>query len=113
MDALVDALKAVKAVIDTPEKWIKGDFATDANKNSVISADPKAVCFCLRGAIYQGLRPHGRVHERAERCVEVALNDLHPQHGYLLATFNDDAATTHVMVMAVLDKAIAIASAQA
>lgn len=51
MNNITNILIAAKALIDTPEKWIKGSNAEDGNGIVVSLEDKRAVCFCTVGAV--------------------------------------------------------------
>lgn len=93
--ALVDDLKAAKALIDTPEKWVKGTYEKDG-------------CRCLLGALIDSTHDFGS-YGAAQRAVAGQFSDpkLH------IADFNDLPATTHADVLSVLDRAIKAAEASA
>jgi|TARA_A100001391_G_C5082480_1_gene280241 hypothetical protein len=101
MGALRDDLVAAKALIDTPEKWGKGNgsflFAcVPSHQNCALTA-------CCRVSIDAGRE-----------------DDYAPMYSALMASlpdgvetvwaFNDDRKTTHADVMALFDRAIAAAS---
>jgi hypothetical protein len=50
MTQLQDDIRAVMALLDTPEKWVKGAFARDVNGDQTPSRGTYAVCWCLTGA---------------------------------------------------------------
>lgn len=92
---LVDDLKAAKALIDTPEKWVKGTYEKDG-------------CRCLLGALIDSTHDFGS-YGAAQRAVKAEIDDVQLE----IAGFNDLPSTTHSDVMRVLDGAIAAAEASA
>lgn len=104
MATVRENLIAAKALIDTPEKWGKGDFT------------PAPGCFCTFGAIaaINGFRfgvdkyPPTYAEDMAiARCLPegwAARVDVVPD-------FNDDPSTTHADIMALFDRAIAAQAA--
>jgi hypothetical protein len=51
MTQLQDDIRAVKALLDAPEKWTKGAYARDANGISCSwKYNKSAVCWCISGA---------------------------------------------------------------
>lgn len=96
----VKRLQAARALIDTPAKWIKDWYAIDSRGRRVYPHEDSGVCFCLRGALQKA--------EADELAFAVMANLGDVAH---IADFNDATETTHEMVMSILDKAIAVASA--
>ena len=104
MATVKENLIAAKALIDTPEKWIKGQFRDENG------------CLCARGAcgIASG---KGFASKEASRSESQLIRFLPPRmdghswqiHGPLsaLAHYNDDPDTTHADIMALFDRAIA------
>lgn len=89
-------LIAAKALIDTPDKWIKDRFADGG-------------CFCAAGALKYGSGfEAGEVWESAEYKALLAQ----VPGGRPLPSFNDDPNTTHADIMALFDRAIAAQDGQ-
>ena len=88
-------LIAAKALIDTPEKWMKGGFW-----------DEKRTCFCVAGALRETETKLGEFRRDMWRLVIEALPEW--AAGYI-PDFNDAPETTHADVMALFDRAIAAA----
>lgn len=95
-----EILIAAKALIDTPEKWIKGRYAANVAGKTIGPREDTASCFCSVGALYH-------------LCADSF--DLHQAQGKLegvipfgrdwgLIAFND--ASTHAEVMSAFDRAI-------
>lgn len=51
MTSTVKRLQQARALIADPEHWTRFEFARDANGTAVTSSDPRAVCWCARGAV--------------------------------------------------------------
>jgi hypothetical protein len=83
---LVDDLKAARALIDTPEKWIKGRMGDGLNAR------------CALGACY--------VVDACEKTLPAIYEFGGIPHGFRLAEFNDLYATTHNDILALFDRAI-------
>lgn len=105
--SLASDLRAVRTVIDTPEKWTKGAFGrTIEGKTGGLS---NSVCFCVLGAVRVALPNNG---DLRAYCARIALK--HSLSGSLpgkfkfsaLDDFNDALSTTHADVMALFDVAI-------
>lgn len=108
----LEFLQAVRAKIDTPEKWTQGTFgrAADGRALDVHSDDLKidshllstAAKVCIIGAAYtvaNGAEPHMRL-----------SNLLGFEFAWYLTDWNDEANRTHDEVLALIDEAIAKAS---
>ncbi len=94
MATVKENLIAAKALIDTPEKWIKGGLR---------SAD----CFCAMGAVGHIRTKGGWISETDEyQALADAVPDVFQRS---VPNFNDDATTTHDDIMALFDRAIAAA----
>ena len=94
-----DDLIAAKALIATPEKWIKGEFERDG-------------CFCARGAI-QAVNLDSSREIDAEEALEAAVPRRARHRSKFVSSvskFNDDPNTTHADIMALFDRAIARAA---
>lgn len=109
-------LRAAKAVIDTPEKWIKGDLARKADRTLACHPMSKeAVCFCMLGAqdrvYWEAVPGHTydgvlvRTKDAAQHALQRALKAGGSWRS--IPNFNDLRTTTHADVMAVYDAAIA------
>ena len=101
---LTSDLIAAKALIDTPEKWRKGDYGSLGNCMCALGA--------CRAAIY-GTTEHlrGRYWRGDENGLAEALRAALPDPWSFsgVSDFNDAPETTHADVMALFDRAIAAA----
>jgi hypothetical protein len=100
-------LRDVRALIDTPEKWVKGFYAANADGRPVRPNDPAACKFCIRGAMD---RVTSGLECSASRKVLDAVRDCLDDAGHaskMIHVFNDWGRTTHTKVMSLLDNAIA------
>jgi len=98
---LRDDLIAAKALIDTPEKWVKGRFCGDGYC---------ALGACERAASTErGTFAHWRTLETA-RALGEALPDGMPQgwtrEAATVAAYNDLHSTSHNDILALFDRAI-------
>ena len=48
----VDVLKLMRERFSDETKWIKGEFAVNANNECVLPGDPNACAWCLTGLVY-------------------------------------------------------------
>ena len=85
-------LRVARALIDSPDKWLQGDYCN-------ISGDR----FCAYGAIR-----NASGYESDDQPAVDYFKSATDGRGFL---FNDNATTTHAMVMAAFDRAIALAEA--
>jgi hypothetical protein len=98
-----DILRAARKRIEDPAHWTKGTFARDSDGFAVKVESPRAVCFCAIGAVYAAFGKGDIVGARdyldgaAGMRVVVDIND----HG------------THADVLALFDRAIALAEREA
>lgn len=97
MDTL-EILTKARSVIERPECWVKGDTAQNCHGECTSWYDPDAVAFCATGAVYR---------VKVGREADEALFLLQKAMGDKIVRFNDAPGTTHDMVMAAFDKAIA------
>jgi len=111
-EILIEARK----LIDTPDKWTKGSYATDGQGKQVPSYSGQAQCFCTLGAFFHASasfseKPFVQTseHEMMERQARRALgNAINPnEQTVLFADWNDAPERTHVEVLAAYDGAIA------
>lgn len=101
-----EVLRAARALIEVPERWTKCAFARDA-KGIVVSEDEEsAVCFCVLGAIYR--HPPSPLTDGARWFLDESL----PETFLGVGTFNDHPSTTHADVLALFDRAIALAEGE-
>jgi hypothetical protein len=123
-------LTQARAKIAEPKHWTKGAAARDDYGITVLAKGQDAVCFCSFGALAvtapadnsDRYSPQWPAVHTAGASLDEALNQLHPdrrpciqdddgEHA-LYVHFNDDANTTHEMVLALFDKAIEIEAAK-
>lgn len=102
---LVKYLIAAKALIDTPEKWTQEEMARDAYGKITDYEGESATCFCSLGAACKVTAGSGFTYGYLVRALSAAGD------GTYIVDFND--SHTHAEVMAVWDKAIDKAKAQA
>lgn len=87
---------AIRAVIDTPEKWTKGRAASDSSGEACDYWGPDATCFCLLGAV---AKVHGEeeVYDRIKLVLSEKLGTDD------VVGWNDERCRTHPEVLALLD----------
>lgn len=98
MKTALEILKEARAIIATPGKWTKGEFARDKEGNKVGICSPDASQFCAVGAINRIGRAAGDV-----TFARAAFLEAEPAGVW----FNDHPNTTHADVLAAFDRAIA------
>lgn len=98
--------KAVRTLIETPDKWTKRVYARDWMGHELLYYDPTAVSYCLIGAHYNtSMKNRIRLCEFGKEFQKAGLT-----LGYRMfdniAMFNDHPKTQHKDVLAILDKMI-------
>lgn len=107
-------LKAAKALIDTPAKWAKEAYGTDANGNVIGSmkwADTPPACMCSLGAIIAVHIANGTFNHTAHSVTGDTAQFLDNLMEGETARYND--SHTHAEVMAKWDEAIKLAEVRA
>ena len=99
----LQALKAARERISTPDRWTKGAFARSRDGNEVHFTSSSASCWCAMGAL--GIE--------APSCYAPSLSKSIPKDSgaFTLAQYNDRPATTHEDIMALFDRAIELSQA--
>lgn len=98
-----ELLRAAKAKIEDPNRWTKGEYARDERGKPVNIASQEAVCWCVLGAT-------GWSGNVADKMLERALFGMSAHCD--IDVFNDASETTHADVMALFDRAIAMAESE-
>lgn len=91
MNTVKDNLIAARALIDTPEKWVKGSYMSSEG------------CFCALGSI-RAVVGDGDGDWTPEAK---SLKDALPDDFTMVHTFNDDSSTAHKDILDLFDRAIA------
>jgi len=95
---VLEDLIAAKALIYTPDKWIKGSFNFHG-------------CRCAMGAMFSVLGSTGEWSQSREDSLLSAVTEALPENwGGNIVGFNDSSYTTHADVMDLFDRAIAAAT---
>lgn len=105
MSAL-ELLKAARERIADPSRWAQRIFALNALGRSVRPWSNDACCWCALGAL-EASRLAPTPTPPAELEAKLALAGELPADCRGIECFNDDGATTHAMVVALFDRAIA------
>lgn len=107
---VLETLKAVRRRLEKPEAWTKGSNARDEDGLSRDPSSPKAVCWCLNGAIWRESTVRGFTLLADRDRVRDAL-------GFRMYTdvaeWNDEEYRTHAEVLARIDQAIEKVSREA
>lgn len=94
--SVLQTLTAVRDLISHPDNWTQGESARDRSGKRVYAHDPRAVCWCVLGGIWNVTRDGGSRYE-----AELYLEEL---WGTAVSDIND--SHTHVEILAKLDEAI-------
>jgi hypothetical protein len=107
-----EALRAARDKISTPDKWTKGCYARRSDGVMVPDRDPKAVRFCMIGAVcslYEG----GVVPPGPLEFLRTAIGLKNGCFGGgSISDWNDDQARYHGEVVDAFRRAIAIAESE-
>lgn len=104
----IEECKTVAELLASPERWIKNSWAKDAEGNAMFGNNPKAVCFCLGGAIH---RIYGELNPIERSSDFVIDSEAYAKLRSLLninpLSFNDAPETTYeIMYAKVLEAGI-------
>ena len=114
---VVKVLQDARKLIDTPEQWTQGTFATSAAGDTVGLAEERAACFCIVGAVHRvslELDPFkpGRVPITASvrQALEATIDDGASFGSTVSAPkivrWNDSPEREHSEVLALIDATI-------
>ena len=102
-----EVLKAARALIDTPEKWTKGNYARDESGRPTPYESDGACQFCAVGAVKRAAMPADL--SAAWRAEDLLSDTAWGMYNMTIVSFNDRADTKHAQVLKVYDKAIKVA----
>lgn len=104
-----EVLERAAALIEPAGRWIKRDYARYSRRGrlSVDPTDPRAGCFCLRGAVWcvEGC-PDGATRRFLDRYFHTISGGFSP------VAFNDDAGRTQAEVVTALREAADLARSE-
>lgn len=103
----LEILQSARDLLSDPSHWIQGSMAQDVNGRPTIPMSPKAVCWCLVGAICNANQ--GTAKEvNALRLVRGAILRTDPTFHYTdtIGDWNDAEGRKHSEVLAVLDSSL-------
>lgn len=103
MNTVRDNLIAARALIDTPEKWGKGNDSFPPTRHSGSKTD----CLCAHGAVHVAM--NGDWGRDAWKITDALMTAL-PDEWSNTPDFNDAPSTTHADILALFDRAIEAAS---
>ena len=101
-----EVLRAARALIETPERWCRGAWARSAHRRPVLEASAKACSFCALGAVNR-VAPSWNLRGQAHGALFHSLPKFPSVH-----QFNDARSTTHADILALYDRAIALAETE-
>lgn len=103
MSQLADDLRAAKALIDTPEKWCKGSYHHDGMGDA----------HCIVGAVMVVTPEYSKRRNMALEAIGRQTPQFDDATSGFMPRYNDAPTTTHADIMALFDRAIAAAEAEA
>lgn len=92
----LEILVAARAKISTPDKWCKGQPATDITGWPCVADSPTAYRWCVLGALILVCKRNMEAVRQAALCL-----------GGGVVQFNDALTTMHADILALFDRAIA------
>lgn len=101
MSQVLDNLRAVRTLLDTPDRWTQGAYARDSEGKIVSTLDPVAVRWCLDGAICVVAGSGSEAYQ-----VGVEINQSISGGAAWRRYWNDARFRTHEQVLAMLDQTI-------
>ena len=103
----LDVLRDTREFLSDPARWTKGTAARDANGDPCEVEYEHAKSFCLLGATLYTTLGRPSLFDRTKDYLSYVLDS--PLN---LRQLNDNPATTHEEILALLDRAIAFAEPQ-
>jgi hypothetical protein len=108
MSQLLDDLKAVRWLLNDRSSWTKNASARDKNSKEVPADHPRACRWCLGGAaLYITYGTERKIYLNRLIPLLNTLREHLPWPISVIPEFNDNRATKHRDVLALLDTAIA------
>ena len=101
----LDALKAVRALLDKPEKWTQGAYAKTRSGIYVASSSPNACKWCLSGAINRATQAAPKPVLLATRLQSILIDKV--GRAKSVCGWNDKDERTYEDVINLLDDCIA------
>jgi hypothetical protein len=109
-----ERMQKLAGLIDSPDKWNKGEFAVDANGEKTHYASDDACKFCLMGAFWRAYfgattnESAAGLHILANSVIKNNRHQLPQNYGYISSMFNDYPETTHSDIMNVTAYAVVL-----
>ena len=104
--ATLDIIVRARRLLDSPESWIQGDLARDAEGSPVSPNSPVATCWCLVGAISAVSTEEDCRGGPATRAIIELEEPI--EHYLALESWNDCSGITHQDVIQLMDEVIHI-----
>jgi hypothetical protein len=93
----------LKELLSSPDKWIQGHYALDAEGDVIDAQDPDAVCFCLQGAIRRCYNDGKEPYRFTDEYKGVKSRILH-EIGEPITTWNDAPERTFEDIKQLVEK---------
>lgn len=106
--------RAVRERLSDPARWIKGTYARDSEGRSVLPDSPRAVCWCLDGAIrLEVTLAQGGDYRLYSELFHQAVGPINTRRYLSFVDWQDAPATTHKDVLDLVDTLIKEAEREA
>lgn len=96
-------LNRARRIIDTPDKFVRGQFAATKNGSIVDQYSAKACKFCVMGALARatgGVLPYGGdVYERARRVMYQAAKEVFDESGPIAVSDELGFDAAHILLI--------------
>jgi hypothetical protein len=87
-------------LLDSPEKWTKGVCARDSRGKEIDPESPKAICWCIKGALYKCYPDDDDWYTAYNQLVKAKGYETWKYGG--VVSWQDDPRTTYEEVIEVL-----------
>lgn len=104
----LEVLRLARAKITDPKAWTKNKSARDSGGKAVSADSDKAVCWCSIGAIH-AVCSDVKLRAQGYKLLALLVKEQDEEGIWNVMRLNDDPSTQHFQILAMFDKAIALA----